>query len=205
MPNGDDGGFLSSIKRCSQRRGCTNTLFGTWSVNREISFSSQECVQGGILEPDLWITLVGKAMLNSFPALQGQGLGMVPSVQGCSAWGWSSSCFCGEWTQRCDNIQDKDPLLLSFPGVTGKSIRLFRCSVRGLRPLFTILPKVFREGCRLKLLLQCLETQHYCRRAYLCMRWTILTLDTGKMRTSKILCCPSKALLSKNSEHPLFR
>lgn len=66
----------------------------------------------------------------------------------------------GNPTQRCGNIQDKDPLLLSFPGVIGKSICPDRCSVRGLRPLFRIIPKVFRKGCRLKLLLQCLETLH---------------------------------------------
>lgn len=53
LPDGDEGDFVSSIKHCSQRRGCINTLRGTWSVNKEIPFPSQECVQGGILEPDL--------------------------------------------------------------------------------------------------------------------------------------------------------
>lgn len=80
-------------------------------------------------------------MLNSFSALQGQRLGKVPSVQGCSAWGWSSSCYYGEPIQRCGNIQDKDTLLLSFPAVTGKSIESDIFSVRDLRPLFHNLTK----------------------------------------------------------------
>lgn len=128
------------------------------SEQRNFFFFPRMC-SGWDLGADLRITLVEKAMLNSFSALRGQRLGRVPSVQGCSAWGWSSSCSYGEPIQRCGTIQDKDTLLLSFP-VTGKSIGPDRCSVRGLRPLFTMLPKVFIKGCRLKLLLQSLKILH---------------------------------------------
>jgi len=53
QPNGDEGGLVSSTKLCSCRGGCINTLLGAWAVKREISVSSQEYVQGGILEPGL--------------------------------------------------------------------------------------------------------------------------------------------------------
>lgn len=107
-PNGDEVGFVSSIKHCSQRRDCINTLLDTSSVNREISFSSQESVQGGILEPDLWIILVGKAMLNSFLL--------------CRAKGWEGSPLC-----RAAVPEDDFPV--ASVGSQHKDVAIFRVKI----------------------------------------------------------------------------